>query len=100
METDASGSGIGGILSQRVVVHSPESGGEPTTVWKPIAFYSRKYRPEETRYSTGDQEMLAIVHAFKEWRHYLEAPSKTVTVVTDHEALTRFMDTKVLSRKR
>ena len=44
--------------------------------------------------------MLAIVYAFKEWRHYLEAPSKTVTVVTDHEALTRFMDTKVLARKR
>ena len=44
--------------------------------------------------------MLAIVYAFKEWRHYLEAPLKTVSVITDHEALTRFMDTKTLARKR
>jgi hypothetical protein len=48
------------------MVPPPESGGEPITVWKPVAFYSRKLKPEETRYSTGDQEILAIVYAFRE----------------------------------
>ena len=93
VETDASGKGIGGVLSQLF----PEDGGQ---IWHPIAFYSRKMKEEETRYSTGDQEMLAIIHAFKEWRHYLESPDSTVTVITDHEALLKFMDTKVLARKR
>lgn len=94
VETDASGFGLGGVLSQ--LFPQPEGG----PVWKPIAFYSRKFKPEETRYSTGDQEMLAIVHAFQEWRHYLESPTKTVSVITDHEALLKFMDNKVLARKR
>jgi len=44
--------------------------------------------------------MLAIVHAFKEWRHYLKSPFETVEVVTDHEALTKFINNKILSRKR
>lgn len=56
--------------------------------------------PAERNYATGDQEMLAIVVAFKEWRHYLESPAKCTRVVTDHEALLRFMDDKPLSRKR
>jgi hypothetical protein len=44
--------------------------------------------------------MLAIYESFREWRHYLEAPQSTVRVITDHEAPTKFMDTKALSRKR
>ena len=89
VETDASGNGLGGVLSQLFA-----------DGWHPIAFYSRKFKDEETRYATGDQEMLAIIQAYREWRHYLEAPAKTVTVITDHEALVKFMDTKALARKR
>ena len=94
LETDASGTGIGGVLSQ------PFDGGDGTLTWRPIAFLSKKFSSEQTRYSVGDQEMLAIVKAFEEWRHYLDTPSKTVTVITDHEALTKFMDNKKLARKR
>jgi hypothetical protein len=28
--------------------------------------------PAERNYGVGDTEMLAIVMAFKQWRHYLE----------------------------
>ena len=44
--------------------------------------------------------MLAIVHAFKEWRHYLECPQAEVEVLTDHHNLQFFMTTKVLSRRQ
>jgi len=55
--------------------------------------------PAERNYYIGDGEILAIVHAFKEWRHYLEAPAISTIVLTDHEALQSFMTTKVLNRR-
>ena len=64
IETDASGYAIGGVLSQ---LTSDDSGR-----WHPVAFFSRKMIPAETRYETHDGELLAIVEAFKTWRHYLE----------------------------
>lgn len=96
VETDASGVAVGGVLSQPYEAH----GDSRRVAWHPVAFFSKKMSPAEQRYATGDQEMLAIVRAFKEWRHYLEAPAKCTRVLTDHEALLRFMDDKVLSRKR
>ena len=91
IETDASGYAIGGILSQL----TPESGQ-----WHPVAFFSRKMIPAETRYETHDQELLAIVEAFKTWRHYLEGCKFEVLVLTDHNNLRRFMDTKSLSSRQ
>jgi RNase H-like domain found in reverse transcriptase len=44
--------------------------------------------------------MLAIVYAFKEWRQYLEAPTKSTIVLTDHETLQSFMTTKELNRRQ
>ncbi len=51
----------------------------------------------ETRYKTHNQELLAIVEAFKTWCHYLEGCKYKVLVLTDHNNLRRFMDTKSLS---
>ena len=42
-------------------------------------------------YGTPDQEMLAIVEAFKHWRHYLEGSKYPVEVLTDHQNLQAFM---------
>ena len=44
--------------------------------------------------------MLAIVSAFKEWRHYLEGAAHTVTVYTDHKNLEYFQTTKMLTRRQ
>jgi hypothetical protein len=52
----------------------------------------------EQNYGTGDAEMLAIVHAFKVWRHYLESPAERVLVLTDHHTLQSFLTTKPLGR--
>ena len=69
----------------------------PSNQWHPVAYFSRKMIPAETRYETHDAELLAIVEAFKTWRHYLEGCKHEVLVLTDHNNLRRFMDTKSLS---
>ena len=53
--------------------------------------------PTKTRYKTHDGELLAIVGAFKTWRRYLKGCKHEVLVLTDHNNLRRFMDTKSLS---
>ncbi len=56
--------------------------------------------PAETRYGTHDPELLAIVEAFKTWRHYLECCKYEVLILTDHNNLRQFMDTKNLSSRQ
>ncbi len=53
--------------------------------------------PVETWYKTYDGELLAIVEVFKTWRHYLESCKHETLVLTDHNNLQCFMDTKSLS---
>ena len=65
-----------------------------------MAYFSRKMIPAETRYKTHDGELLAIIEAFKTWRHYLEGCKHEVLVFTDHNNLCQFMDIKSLSSRQ
>ena len=65
---------------------------------RPIAFESRKLSDAEKNYHTTEQEMLAVVHALKTWRCYLEGA--TFTVVTDHVSNTFFQTQPSLSRRQ
>ena len=65
--------------------------------WHLIAFFFRKMIPAKTQYKTYDGKLLPIVEAFKTWRHYLEGCNHEVLVLTDHNNLPCFMDTKSLS---
>ena len=56
--------------------------------------------PAETRYETHDGELLAIVEAFKTWKHYLEGSQHELLVLTDHNNLRQFMETKSLSSRQ
>ncbi len=56
--------------------------------------------PAETRYETHDGELLAIVKAFKTWRHYLEGCMHKVLVLTNYNNLQRFMDMKSRSSRQ
>ena len=59
-----------------------------------------KIIPIETQYKTHNGEFLAILEAFKIWRHYLEGCKYEVLILTDHNNLLCFMDTKNLSSKQ
>ena len=56
--------------------------------------------PAKTRYETHDGELLAIIEAFKTWRHYLEGCKHKVLVLTDHNNLRQFMNMKSLSSRQ
>ncbi len=56
--------------------------------------------PAETPYETHDGELLVIVKVFKTWKHYQEGCKHEVLVLTDHNNLQRFMDTKILSSRQ
>ena len=97
IETDASGKAIAGTLSQPDL----EEGVDTTSRhYHPVAFYSRKMQGAELRYGTYDQELMAIVDSFKEWRHYLEGAHYVIEVLTDHNNLRYFATTKELNPRQ
>lgn len=97
VDTDASGFAIAAILLQ-------PSGKVPENNrrvdWHPVAYFSRKLTPTERRYEVHDQELLAIVSAFKHWRHYLESAQHAITVRTDHANLRYFFTAKRLNARQ
>ena len=73
--TNASEMVVGAVLQQHIA-------GE----WQPIAYFSKKLKPAETRYSAFDRELLALYLAIKHFRHFLEG--RPFQVLTDHKPLT------------
>ena len=89
VETDASQFAIAAILSQLF-----------EGKWHPVAFVSRKLQPAERNWETYDQELLAVVYAFKSWRHYVEGARHTVEVHTDHNNLRAMRDVQKLNPRQ
>jgi hypothetical protein len=56
--------------------------------------------PAECNYETHDQELLAVVCAFKQWRQYLEGAPQAVRVLVDHANLQGFMKVKQLNGRQ
>ena len=102
IETDALGYAIDSVLSQLAFETRPDGIVTKTDFdqWHPVAFFSRKIILTETWYETHDSKLLAIIEAFKTWRHYLEGCKHEVLVFTNHNNLCRFMDTKSLSSRQ
>ena len=90
VEVDASDTGIGGVLSQRSADQKLH----------PCAFYSRRYTSAEANYDIGNRELLAVVEAFQEWRHWLEAATHPVTVWSDHKNLTYIRSARRLTSRQ
>lgn len=58
---------------------------------RPIAYASRMLTPAEVNHPTGEQDVLAVIHALKFWRHYWEGAPE-FRVVTKYKAIT-YLDT-------
>lgn len=79
--TDSSDWALGAILSQGKL------GAD-----QPCAYASRCLKGSELKYPTYDKELLAVVFAKEQFRYYLFG--RKFTIVTDHESLKHFHNTK------
>ena len=91
LEADGSGVATGAVLSQ---VSADD--GE----WHPIAFLSKSLSAVERNYEIHDTEMLAIIRALEEWRHYLEGTRHPIEIWTDHKNLEYFRSAQKLNRRQ
>ena len=80
LELDTSDHAIGAVLSI-----------EKDGVWHPIAFSSHSMMPQEWNYLVADKEMLSVIQALEQWRHYLEGARHQFEVWNDHANLQWFM---------
>lgn len=74
VETDASGLGMGAVLTQR---------------GHPISYFSKKFCPKMLHASTYVRELCAITSAVKKWRTYLLG--RKFTIHTDQRSLRELM---------
>ncbi|SJL08820.1 uncharacterized protein ARMOST_12191 [Armillaria ostoyae] len=89
VEADASEGAIGAVLSQ-------EQDGK----WRPVAFLSKALTITERNYEIYDKELLAIMLALDEWRHYLMGAAVDFEIWTDHQNLQYFRKPQKLNRRQ
>ena len=87
IKTDASKYATGAVLTQL------DSNGDR----HPISFISKTFSPAERNYEIHDQELLAIIRALEEWRHYIQGSPHTTIILSDHKNLTYYHEAKKLN---
>lgn len=90
VEVDASGFATGGVLLQKL-----DDG-----LWHPVAFRSESMSDAERNYEIYDREMLGIIRALEDWRHYLEGLPNPFEIITDHRNLEYWRTAQNLSRRQ
>jgi hypothetical protein len=68
--------------------------------WQLCAYLLKSLNNVEQNYDIHDKEMLAIMRALSEWRHYLEGATHKVEILTDHKNLEYFMGAKKLNQRQ
>src|SRR5258708_4169865 len=90
LECDASNFAMGAILSQQ-----QEDG-----LFHLIGFMSKSFSDMEQNYQIHDKEMLAIMCALEEWRHFLEGSNQKFKIHTDHKNLSYFQEAHKLNNRQ
>ena len=88
--TDTSLTATRGVLVQK------DSNGD----LHPCAYHSTTFSPAEWNYNIYDRELLAVIQALKEWRHYLTGTEHPVTVITNHKNLGYFKQPQNLTHQQ
>jgi hypothetical protein len=84
IESDSSQKHVGGALLQPHIIGTQR-------VLHLMAYFSKKFTDIQTRYSSQERELLAIMMCLQHWRHWIE--DDDVTVIIDHESL-KILNTK------
>jgi hypothetical protein len=90
IEVDASGFATGGVLLQQL----------DDDLWHPVAYRSQSMIEAEQNYKIHDQEILAIIRALEDWRHYLEGLPQLFNILSDHQNLQYWQTAQDLSRRQ
>jgi RNase H-like domain found in reverse transcriptase/Reverse transcriptase (RNA-dependent DNA polymerase) len=90
LEVDASGYATGGVLLQKL----------DDNRWHPIAFRSQSMVEAERNYEIYDKEMLTIIRALEDWRHYLEGLPRSFDIISDHRNLEYWHTAQNLTRRQ
>jgi RNase H-like domain found in reverse transcriptase/Reverse transcriptase (RNA-dependent DNA polymerase) len=90
IESDASKYASGAVLTQMNI------NGDRHLV----AFLSKTFTDTEQQYEIYDRELLGIVWALKEWRHYIQGSGHMTLIHTDHQNLTYFWKAQKLSDRQ
>ena len=65
--------------------------------WHPCAYLSKLFSPTKCNYEIYNRELLGIIQAQTDWRHYLIGSPHKVTVLSDHQNLTYFKTAQKLN---
>jgi hypothetical protein len=88
IKADSSDFATGVVLSQQSAVDKK---------WHPVAFLSKSLNVVELNYKIHDKEMLAIICALEEWRHFLGGAQLKFEVWIDHKNLEYFWTAQKLN---
>ncbi len=89
MEADASEGAIGTVLSQ-----------EQDSRWRSVLFLLKSLSVTKCNYKIYDKELLAIMLALEEWRHYLMGAYQDFEIWTDHQNLQYFRKPKKVNQQQ
>src|SRR5258705_7902283 len=87
LECDASNFATGAVLLQQ----------QEDRLFHPIGFMLKSFSDTEQNYQIHDKEMLVIMCALEEWRHFLEGSDQKLEIHTDHKNLSYFREAHKLN---
>jgi hypothetical protein len=63
----------------------------------PCAYMSKSFSPAERNYKVYDRELLEIIRALRDWRHYVQGSPHETIVYSNHKNLTYFRNPQKLN---